>query len=339
MHKASQENLLLVIGATVVGWFIGALGGDAVPRDVALRAGALRVGALSAGTGAGAGAAPAPAPAAPRGWWAMAKLVFWNISDHRLMTEAAGITFYALLAIFPALGAMVSLYGLFADPHTVSEHLTAVSGFVPGGGMDIISDQVKVLASNNGSALTFGLVLGLATSLWSANAGMKALFDSLNVVYSEPERRSYLVRTALSMALTVGGLVFVLVAIGGVVALPVVLAFVGLSSETDLLLRLARWPALLVVLALFLAVIYRFGPSRLYAKWRWITGGSMFATLVWVAGSVAFSWYVSNFGSYNKTYGSLGAAVGFMTWIWLSATVVLVGAELDCVLERRDPAP
>lgn len=276
---------------------------------------------------------PSDIPA--RGWWAIAKRVAAKVSSDRLLTEAAGITFYALLAFFPALAAMVSLYGLVADPATISNNLDALSGVVPGGGMQIIGDQVHSLTANGSKALGFAALLGLATSLWSANQGTKALFDALNVVYAETEKRGFLLRTAVTLAFTLGGIVFVLLALTAVVAVPIVLNFVGLGSVAEPLLRILRWPLMLVALAALLACIYRFGPSRERARWQWVSWGGGFAAVAWVIGSIAFSYYVSHFGSYDKTYGSLGAAVGFLTWIWLSATIVLIGAELNAETEQQ----
>lgn len=161
------------------------------------------------------------------------------------------------------------------------------------------------------------------------------MFDSLNVVYDEHEKRSYIRRTLISLAVTLGTLVFVMVVMAAVVALPIALNFVGLGKVTDLLLRVARWPLLLVIVTVMLAVIYRYGPSRTEARWRWVSWGGAFAAIVWVLVSLAFSWYVAHFGSYNKTYGSLGAAIGFMTWIWISATIVLIGAELNAEMEHQ----
>ena len=270
-------------------------------------------------------AKPSDIPA--RGWWAIAKRVAAKVSSDRVLTEAAAITFYALLALFPALAAMVSLYGLIADPATISDQLNSLSGVVPGGGMQIISDQVHSLTANGDKALGFAALLGLATSLWSANQGTKALFDALNVVYAETEKRGFLLRTAVTLAFTLGGIVFVLLALTAVVAVPVVLGFVGLGSVADPLMRVA--------LAALLACIYRFGPSRERARWQWVSWGGGFAAVTWVIGSIAFSYYVSHFGSYDKTYGSLGAAVGFLTWIWLSATIVLIGAELNAETEQQ----
>ena len=257
------------------------------------------------------------------------------MSDHRLLAEAAGITFYTLLALFPALAALVSIYGLFADPATISDHLSALSQVVPGGGMQIITDQVHSLTSNGNKALGFAALVGLATSLWSANQAIKALFDALNVVYDERERRGFVLRTAVTLAFTVGGILFVLIAMAAVVALPIALNFVGLGAVGNLLLRVLRWPVLLVAITAMLALIYRFGPSRERARWQWVTWGGGFAAVSWILGSIAFSWYVCHFGNYDKTYGSLGAAVGFMTWVWLSATVVLIGAEVNAEMEHQ----
>ncbi len=292
-----------------------------------------------ASTGAHGREADTPSEIPARGWWEIAKRVGSQVFAHRLLTEAAGITFYSLLAIFPALAALVSIYGLIADPATVSDQINAMSGVVPGGGMDIIGDQVKRVASTSNGALGFGAIVGLLVALWSANGGTKAMFDSLNVVYDEHEKRGYVRLVLTSLAVTLGALVFVVIAMLCVVALPIVLNFVGLGPITEILVRVLRWPLLLVAVAVMLAVIYRYGPSREEARWRWVSWGGAFAAIVWVLISLAFSWYVAHFGSYNKTYGSLGAAIGFMTWIWISAIVVLVGAELDAEMEhqtRRD---
>lgn len=281
----------------------------------------------------GDAAKPSDIPA--RGWWDILRRVARQVSADRVLTEAAAITFFALLSIFPALAALISLYGLVADPKTIADQVASLSGVLPGGGVDILKDQVQALTSSADNKLGWGLVLGLAASLWSANQGTKAVFDALNVVNDEEETRGFLHRTAVTLAFTAGAIVFVVLALAAVVVLPAVLAFVGLGGITELLLRLLRWPLLLGAVALLLALLYRYGPSRERARWRWVSWGSAFAAVAWLVASVAFSWYVANFGDYNKTYGSLGAAVGFMTWIWISAAVVLVGGELNAEMERQ----
>jgi membrane protein len=210
-----------------------------------------------------------------------------------------------------------------------------LSGVIPGGGMEIIQEQVHRIASKGGGALGLGAVIGLATSLWSANQAMKAIVDSLNIVYEEKETRGFFMRLLVTMAFTLGGILFILLALAAVVVVPVALGLVGLGSTVETLISLARWPLMLLAVGFFLALIYRYGPNRERAKWRWVSWGSAFAAVAWVLGSIAFSWYVTNFGNYNETYGSLGAVIGFMTWIWISSIVVLVGAELDAEMEHQ----
>lgn len=279
--------------------------------------------------------AAAPQRIPPRGWWDILKRTVFQVSDDRLLTEAAGVTFYSLLALFPAIAALVSIYGLFADPATIGEQLSVVSSVVPAGGMEIIEEQVRRITSKPSAALGFGAIFGLLTALWSSNQAVKAVVDALNVVYGERDKRSFFYRTFLTLSFTLAGILFILLAMGSVVVLPIALKFVGLGALAETLLSLARWPVMLVVVGLFLACLYRFGPDRDLAKWRWVTWGSFVAAVLWAAVSAGFSYYVTNFGNYNETYGSLGAVIGFMTWIWISSTVVLVGAELDAEMEHQ----
>jgi len=251
------------------------------------------------------------------------------------MALGAGTTFYSLLAIFPALAALVAVYGLFSDPAAITKHLDQISGILPGGAIDVAKDQLTRVASKGSQTLGLTFVIGLAASLWSANAAMKALFDTLNIIYGEREKRGFVKLNAVSLSFTVGGIAFVLLALGGVVVIPVALKYVGLSDFADLLLRIARWPVMFVVISLALAVIYRYGPSRQTPRWRWVTWGSALAALLWIAASGLFSWYAASFGKFNETYGSLGAVIGFMTWLWISAMVILMGAELDAEMEHQ----
>ena len=294
-----------------------------------------RVAAVSPPPDAGSAGREAGGPSdlGRAGWWAVLKRLVTRISDNRLTSEAAGVTFFALLAIFPALAAIVSLYGLIADPQTINAHVDALNGFIPGGGLDIITDQLRRLTSNGASKLGVGALVGLLAALWSANQGSKALFEALNVVYGEKEKRGFFMRIAVSLAFTVGAVVFILLMLGAILVIPVALDYIGISSTADMLVRVGRWPAVFVILAFFLSCLYRFGPSRREPRWQWVSWGGCAAALGWIAVSLGFSWYVEHFGNYNKTYGSLGAAIGFMTWIWLSTTVMLVGGQLNAELE------
>ncbi|WP_333931490.1 YihY/virulence factor BrkB family protein [Bradyrhizobium sp. CCBAU 51745] len=279
--------------------------------------------------------ATSPADIPARGWKDILWRVYGNIGDHRILALAAGITYYTLLAIFPAIAALVAIYGLFADPSTIAKHLDDVAGFIPGGAVDVVREQLTRVATKSNRTLGLAFSTGLVISLWSGNAAMKSLFDTLNIVYGEQEKRGFFKLNAISLGFTLGGIVFVLAALGGVVVIPVVLQYVGLSNNADLLIRIGRWPALFVALAFALSCIYRFGPSREAPQWKWITWGSAAATLLWLAASGLFSFYVANFGTFNQTYGSLGAVIGFMTWLWISAIVILLGAELDAEMEHQ----
>src|SRR3954470_1426127 len=270
-----------------------------------------------------------------QGWKDILLRVFANISRHRVLALAAGMTYYSILAIFPAIAALVAVYSLFSDPSMIGRHLDELQGFMPGGAVDVAREQLTRIASKGSQALGLTFLIGFFISLWSANAAMKALFDTLNIVYGEDEKRGFFKLNAISLGFTLGGIVFLIAALGSIVAVPVILSYVGFSGAGDLLLRVGRWPAMFLVLTAALAVIYRYGPSRERARWRWITWGSAIAALLWIAVSGAFSWYASNFGKFNETYGSLGAIIGFMTWLWISAIVVLLGAEIDAEMEHQ----
>ena len=278
---------------------------------------------------------PARETEVPGGFKSVLLAVFHKISEDRVLANAAGVTYFALLALFPAIAALVSIYALYADAATIERQVTSLYTVLPGGAIDVIGAQVQRIAAQGSSTLGISFLVGLLVSLWSTNSGTKALFDTLNIVCGVAETRSFIKLNLISLAFTIGGILFILVAIAAIVGVPIVLKFVGLGEHTELLLTLARWPVLFLVVAVVIALIYRYGPNRQDAIWRWITWGSAVASLLWIGASLLFSWYAANFGSYNETYGSLGAVIGFMTWIWISVIVVLVGAALDAELERR----
>ncbi len=306
---------------------------DSADGSRRVRFGSVQITAADAGDRGRQATAPSEIP--PRGWKDILLRVYTNISKHRILALAAGMTYYSILAIFPAIAALVAVYGLFSDPTTIARHLDQLGGFLPGGAIDVARDQLTRVASNGSPTLGLTFLIGLGTSLWSANAAMKALFDTLNIVHDEDEKRSFVKLNAMSLGFTIGGVFFILAALGSIVIIPVILNFVGLSNAGDLLLRIGRWPAMYLVLTFALAVIYRYGPSRETARWRWVTWGSAIAAVLWLAVSGLFSWYAANFGKFNETYGSLGAIIGFMTWLWISAIVILLGAEIDAEMEHQ----
>jgi membrane protein len=269
------------------------------------------------------------------GWKDILLRVYHRLSRDRILLISAGVTFYLILAIFPGIAALVSIYGLFFDPRTMVSHLDMVASVAPGGAIDVLRDQLTRLGQQSGTALGLSFLFGLAVALWSATSGVKAIFDGLNVAYEEEEKRSFVRLTAVALMFTFALIAFVILTLAAVVAVPVALRHLPFAGATGVILNFARWPVLFVLLAFALSGFYRYGPSRAEPQWRWITWGSAFATILWLTVSVLFSWYVANFGSYNKTYGSLGAIVGFMTWVWLSVIVVLAGAQLNAEIEHQ----
>ena len=271
----------------------------------------------------------------PWSWWKLVVLnTYREIGDDRLLAVAAGVVFYALLAIFPAVTAFVSLYGMVASYATINDHISLLSYVLPAGGLEIVQEQIGRLVAKGADKLSFGFIAGLLVALWSANAGIKAMMDALNVIENQNEQRGFFHLNAVSLTFTFGAIVFLLLAIGAVVAFPLVMSAFGMTSVADVATSLLRWPLLFVGILFALAVLYRFGPSRKNARWRWISPGSVFATLAWIAGSALLSLYLSSFADYDATYGSLGAAIGLMMWMWLTTSVVLIGAELDAEIDK-----
>jgi membrane protein len=273
--------------------------------------------------------------------WARWKQVLINtyneIGNDRLLAVAAGVVFYALLAIFPTITAFVSLYGLFSDASTINNHLSLLSNMMPAGGVEIIREQVLRIVSKNDGRLGFAFVGGLALALWSANAGVKAMIDALNVIEGNNETRGFVKLNAISLTFTLGAILFLMLSVAAVVAFPVIMSMFGLNSLADSATWLIRWPVLLVIVMGALSVLYRFGPNSSNRRWRFISPGIIAGAVIWIAGSAALSFYLSYFADYNATYGSLGAAIGLMMWMWLSAIAVLAGAELDSEIDKCMP--
>jgi membrane protein len=198
-----------------------------------------------------------------------------------------------------------------------------------------LSAEITRIAAKSDGKLTFGFLLGLGIALWSSNAGMKAIFDALNIIYDEEEKRGIIWLNVVSLFFTVCAIAAVGMAISLVVVFPLFLAAFGLTSLDHPIVGYLRWPVMFALMILGLSVLYRYGPSRRLAKWRWLSVGSVFAAIAWLAMSLLFSWYLGNFANYNATYGALGAVVGLMMWMWLSTIMVLVGAELNSEIEHQ----
>jgi membrane protein len=269
------------------------------------------------------------------GWYDILWRTYREMNSDRLLSIAGGVAFFILLAVFPAITALVSAYGLFFNTSTITNNLSLLNDVVPGNVLSIVHEQANRIASNSGRALSTGIVLGILVSLWSAMSGVKAIIDALNVIYEQQEGRSFIKLNLVALVFTLAGFAAFLLAIAAVVVLPLILSPIGLGSLTETLTRIGRWPVLLLVLLVGLAVLYRYGPHRRTVRWQWVSVGSVFAAVTWIGASYLFSWYLTSFANYNATYGSLGAVVGLMIWLWISTIVVLLGAELNAEIEHQ----
>jgi len=269
-----------------------------------------------------------------RGWWAILKRVYAELQKDRVNFVAAGIAFYMMLAMVPALGALMSIYGLVADPGDVERQLAEAEEVVPAAVIELVGVELKRLASNDAAA-GWALVVGLVLSLWGGSKAMDALITSMNVAYNELDGRNFVKRKLLGLGLTLGGVFFVVFVMTMLVVTPTVLAYVDLGWVTEVLITGARWVLMFGGVMVWLSVIYRFAPNRRNAKWRWVTWGSFLATLIWLVASAGLTWYASSFGNYSATYGSLGAIVLLLLWFYVTGYSVMLGAELNSEMELQ----
>ncbi|HZL01093.1 MAG TPA: YihY/virulence factor BrkB family protein [Caulobacteraceae bacterium] len=278
--------------------------------------------------------AQAPWAIPPVGWKDILWRAYRELARTRLPFIAGGVTFYVLLATFPAIAAFVSLYGIFSDVHSVERQLNQMSAVFPRDATALIGGQMMRLASQRNETLSAAFAASTLVSIWSANAGMNALFNGINIAYGETEKRNYFQLTLLTYGATLAATVFLTVVAAATVAAPVLFHDVGLHGLRYWWLPL-RWVGVYLMAAIVFTLVYRYGPSRARARWRWVFPGGLAAALFWMAGSLGFSWYVNNFTHFGVTYGSLGAMIGFMLWVWFSIIVILAGAELNSEIEHQ----
>jgi membrane protein len=270
-----------------------------------------------------------------KGWWQVAQRVWTESGRDNLSVVAAGCAFYALFAIFPALSALISLYGLTASPSNVESQFGMLADVLPGQAYDMVIEQIRRIAAASGGSLGWSLVVSLGLAFWSANAGTQALFAALNIAYEEPERRNLLQFYLSAFTFTLVGILGGVVMLLAIVYVPTLFAYAGFSHAFELVVRVARWPFLALLVLSLLALLYRYGPCRRAAKWHWVSMGSLFATAVWLLASAGFSLYVANFAHYDRTYGSLGAVIILLFWLYISFYIVLLGAEINAELELQ----
>jgi len=284
------------------------------------------------------GSAPQGRKAERPAWWRIALDVFREVGDDKALLIAAGVTYYMLIAMVPSLAVFVSIYGLFTDASGVNSQVDLLLGILPQGGIDIIREQLQRLTSASHTQLSLTLIGSLLVAFWSAGAGVRALIDAMNVAYDITEQRPFLQINLLALVFTLGVLLAVIFFVAVVVVMPAVLHFLPVGDAYEWMVRGLAYGLMLAMLLVGLDILYRFGPYRLRERWHWVTPGAALSVVGITVVSIAFSWYAANFSNYNATYGSLGALIGFLTWIWLSVSIVIVGAELNAVLEhhRRD---
>ncbi|MCO5166524.1 MAG: YihY/virulence factor BrkB family protein [Planctomycetes bacterium] len=270
-----------------------------------------------------------------RGWRDVLRRVWQQTTRDNVDLVAAGVAFYLLLSIPPALGAVISVYGLVTDPARVAAQLEELSRAIPEGAQGVIGDQLDQLAGRPGGALTLGFVVSLGVALWATMRATKALMTACNLAHEEAEARGFVRRNAVAFLLTLGLLAFLVASLVLVAVAPAVLNFIGLAGALRVTIDVLRWPVLALLVLVSLAFLYRYAPNRRSPKWRWVSWGSGVATGLWLLLSAGFSFYVSNFGGYDEMYGSLGAVVVLLVWLYLSAYVIILGAELNAELEHQ----
>ena len=270
-----------------------------------------------------------------RGWLEVLQRVWTEVGKDNMSIIAAGCGFYALLALFPAITALVAIYGLMADPATIEQQVGRLGAVVPSEAVALITAQAHAVAATGPTKLSWGAALAFALALYSATSGVKTLFEALNIAYEEQENRGFLKLNLIAFVFTVLAVVGIAIMVAMIVGLPLVLDYLPLGALGEWLVRVGSWVLLLLLLLLGLALLYRFGPSWAPARWHWVTPGSLAAGMLWIAGSLAFSLYVAKFAAYNQTYGALGGVVILLMWLFISAFAILLGAELNAELELQ----
>jgi membrane protein len=279
--------------------------------------------------------AETPTQIPPRGWRQVVRRAFKESSDDHVPMLAGGVAYFAFLAVFPALIAAITLYGLVADPAEVADQVRSLAGMLPQESQPLIVSQLDALVSTSGGALGVGLVVSLLAALWSASSATGNLIQAVNLAYDEEETRGFLKLRGIALLLTLGAIVFVLVTLTLVAVVPPLLDALPIGTAGLVVAQVVRWVLLLAMVITALAVVYRVAPDRDAPRFGWVSVGALVAAVLWLIGSALFSVYVNYFGSYNKTYGALAGVVVLMLWLYLTSYIVLLGAEINAEAERQ----
>lgn len=267
------------------------------------------------------------------GWKQILMRVKDRIEEDNLTIVGAGVAFYAFLAIFPALMALLSIYGLAVDPQQAEQQISQLSGMMPEEAFTVIKERVENLITTSGSTLGWGTALGILISLWSANAGTKSLFKGIDIAYEVKNERGFIKQNALTLLFTLGAIITLLLSLALIVIFPAIVHTFGLPGQIEVLISWLRWPLLAAIVILVICLIYRYAPDRKAPKFKWVLVGASLATGLWLLASLGFSFYVSNFGNYGEMYGSISAVVILLLWLFLTSFIILLGAEVNSATE------
>lgn len=321
--------------ANLAPWYLIVLGVAVAASTSAAQQRAVAV--LSDTGGDGTDPLPAVAPdwmkesRRARKLWTTVSRVVWRMGEDNLSLVAAGIAFYAMFSIFPALAALVSIYGLFGDTHIVQAQVLQLTELLPRETAKLLNDSLNAILAKPNSSLNFNLLVSLGIAVVAARNGVSSMMSGLNMAMEKRETRSFITLNAMAIVLTLGAIIFVGVVLTAVAVIPIAIAFLPVDDQLRSVLAYSRWPVLALFVVLAIDLVYRFAPSVERPSWHFFSVGTLFATGLWILGSYAFSQYVTRFGSYDTTYGSLGAVIVLLLWFWISALIILLGAVIDAV--------
>lgn len=280
-----------------------------------------------------------PSEISASGWKKIALKVKDEIGENNVSIVSAGVAFFAFLAVFPAIGALVSIYGLAMDPQSIQQQLNSISSVMPDQALEIIQKQLETIVSTSGSALGWSMALGILFSLWSANKGTKSLFTGVDIAYGTHDDRGFIKQNALTLLFTLAAVILVIISMAVIVLFPAIVGYLGLPSGIETLIGYGRWVILAAIVIFFLAAIYKYAPAKKTSKFKWVLPGALLATILWLIASWGFSFYVKNFGSYGEVYGSISAVVVLLLWLFLTSFIILIGAELNSEIEKYASHP
>lgn len=268
------------------------------------------------------------------GWKVISLQVKDEIAENNVSIISAGVAFYAFLAVFPAIGALVSIYGLAMDPESLEGQLERIAQVMPQQAFELIQAQLEQLVSTSGSALSWSLIIGILLSLWSANKGTKSMFTGLDIAYDTKNTRGFIKQNALTLLYTFLSVLVIIISIAVIVVFPAIVGYLGLPSNIETLIGYGRWVILAALVIFFIGAVYKYAPAKKTPAFQWVLPGALLATFLWLLASWGFSFYVKNFGSYGEVYGSISAVVVLLLWLFLTSFIILLGAELNSEIEK-----